>query len=753
MVADVSYAVRPPPTPVDPDAPLKLKRLYRAVLGDAEAEFRAEVDRLTALVRSTDPLYLLAEMTVGHLFHPAGFDAERDLADPLIQFHLEWLQAFCLRFPLAEYRPSVPLDPKLAWEISDRLRQLPELSIGVLYRQHEQKFGRAPSGQIEGSWEQELARIERLARRNWSYRGHMVETVTRLCEPLDDWASAQLGYQLSAIPPLLMNIEAEVERRVNHQRRITDAVMHRSGSAIGRCRRWEQSGLPGSGQATELERDLQAGRLSPVELVSAFNRAIEHLFPALFSFSIADLEALSEGQLGAQSVETLMGRLSFRFGELGDQPPEHFILGNPIWTRPFIELDEATFFCPLPPTALSHSLDLVGALVRNQDSLLWGQTRAAFLQARMEEVIARAFPTATLYPNSKSDNPQFENDLAAVIDDAVVILEARAHQVDDGSRRGGPKGMRGNIKELVLKPSAQGRRFANYLFETSGPRPLRHEATGDFVIDSTSIHSAILANVVLDPFTVARVATRNLRSATLLRDDEPDPAPTYLLADLDAILALLPDELQRLHYLARRQILQNRCWYHAEEHDLLAVYVDTGFNLPELEKMEEPVILWGLARKYVDPYLEEALAGRVRRPRPERRLQPGWRRILEHLRRKRPPDWVTMGMALLDASAAQQHQMVELTKRTVREVATSNKETAVGWWSMDVGLPFWRSTIAGVVTQGVASEEWENLASAMIKKHSLGVETSCTVLYFDTTASRKAPSAFYFHPGENNPIA
>ncbi len=312
--------------------------------------------------------------------------------------------------------------------------------------------------------------------------------------------------------------------------------------------------------------------------------------------------------------------------------------------------------------------------------------------------------------------------------------------------------MRKEIEELVLKPSAQGRNFAKYLLETSGPRPLNNEKIGDFVIDSTGIRSAIHANVVLDPYPIARLATRNLREAKLLRDDELDPAPTYLLADLEAVLVLLPNELQRLHYLARRQIIQNRCWYHADEHDLLALYADTGFNLPELEKSIEPYLFWGLARKHVDPFLEEAYAGNARRPRPERRLQPGWRRILKQLGIERPPAWVTMGMALLDASADEQQRMLELTKSTVRDVATGNNETPVGWWSVDGGLSFWRSTIAGVVTRGIASDDRARVASAVADEHELNTGTSCTVLRFDVTASRKAPVALYFHPPKNEPI-
>ena len=122
---------------------------------------------------------------------------------------------------------------------------------------------------------------------------------------------------------------------------------------------------------------------------------------------------------------------------------------------------------------------------------------------------------------------------------------------------------------------------------------------------------------------------------------------------------LLPDELQRMHYLARRQVLQSHCLLHADEHDLLALYVETGFNRPELEDPTTFVAFdVPLAKKHVDPYFEEMFAGRLRREPPKRRLQPGWRKLLWWLQTDRPPDWVTIGMALLDASATQQYEHV-----------------------------------------------------------------------------------------------
>jgi len=762
VVADAEFRTDPLPTPLDRDAPPKMQRLYRAALGDAKAGFDEEATQLERAVRSMDPFQLLARMSVGHMY-PAGFDPESSLPDPLTQWPLEWLQGFCLRFDLSDYRLGAEFDPVVAREIVGRLMGIGATSVAERYRRREERFGRAPSGQVDGSWEQEQARTARLAVRNWSYRPHMVAIVTRLCERLDDWSEAESGFRLSAIPALLFNVEEEGERRVNLQRRVVRAVVDRSSSPVGMCRRWQQSNLPGADLAYELEVDLQNRRISPAELFNMFYRTIEQQGPRHFTFTMTDLEALSSGQLTREALERLMPSLSYRFGELRKVEIEHLTLGNPAWTRPFIALDDGTCFCPLPSMGLSHLLDLVDNLIpkdeeddaeeEGEEKQRWSRARSRFLEQRTREILEAAFPSATIHVNSRYDDPpvgiDLENDLAVVLDDGILVLEAKSHQVPSGVWRGAPGGMRTSIEKLVLEPSIQSQNFANYLLRTKGPRSFRSKAGAEFVIDSSGIRSAVRANVVLDPFPVVRNLNFNLREARLLRDDDPEPVPTLLLSTLEAVLVLFPDELQRLHYLARRQILQNHCLIHAEEHDLLALYIETGLNLPALEDTTNLLVFRALAKKHIDPYLEQWFTGKGRLPRPVRRLQPRWLRMLNRLQAERPPDWVTIGMALLDASAKQQQEMLERTTRAVTTIAETGTPRAIEWWSMDVGLSFWRSTIVGVVARESASDDPVTTASSLVKQYRLNTTSSCTVLLFDVSVDRKAPVALIYIPAED----
>ncbi len=137
-----------------------------------------------------------------------------------------------------------------------------------------------------------------------------------------------------------------------------------------------------------------------------------------------------------------------------------------MWTRPFVALEDGTYFCPLPGIGLSHILTLVRNLAvgeeddeeleeeESEEARRWSQARSRFLEERTREILAEAFPSATIYPNSKYDDPpvgvDLENDLAVVLDDVVLVVEAEVAPGDERGVAGGPDSMRRSFEKMVL---------------------------------------------------------------------------------------------------------------------------------------------------------------------------------------------------------------------------------------------------------------------------------------------------------------
>ncbi len=162
-VADVEFNAGPLPTPFDPDAPAKMRRLIRSFADDPEAQYGEQVARLEDLIRSTDPRRLLTVMALEHAFFPVGFDAELRLPDALTQWPLEWLQGFYLRFELGDYTLGSDPDTATVREIGKRLAWIGTATEAVWFRQREERYGRESSEKIDGSWEQQQARIAQMA--------------------------------------------------------------------------------------------------------------------------------------------------------------------------------------------------------------------------------------------------------------------------------------------------------------------------------------------------------------------------------------------------------------------------------------------------------------------------------------------------------------------------------------------------------------------------------------------------------------
>lgn len=732
-----------------PDAVIpraQFDRWKRLLTTDAKGEFEREIQRLETIVLSTDPILLLSTLSA-YQFHNPGINPEYTFTDPLLQFHLEWLQGYCLRFDLTEYARPTYLGSVLK-ETTERLKRIAILSAIERW----QRTGGAPgSGKpVLGTWEQELTRAERLALRNWGYADQMISLVGKLCDRLDAWAEDAFGHPLSPLLPLVMSIVTEVERRYNAQRREVQSVFQHTKSEIGLCRRWQRSTLPGTDRVDELEAGLREGTVSPDDIVREFVRSYEGGFPSIFTFSSQEVAELSAGAYSAEQCEQILNFISLDFESLKESQIDYLTLGNPVWTKPFIRLDNDAYFCPVPGMLLSHCMDLMESFVVPRDEERWWAARSAFLEQQLDNMFSLAFPSAEKRFNSKwidpSDNTTvYENDLALLLGDVVLAVEAKAHRVPAAVRRGAPKGMRETIEEMVVQPSAQSRRFCQYLLAVRGQRSFFSDNDGPFVIDSSTVRSVVRINAVLDSFAVASVSTVSLRAAGLLREHEPGPAPTLLLSDLQTILFLLPDELQRLHYLSRRAVLQERLDYQADEIDLLALYIEAGFAWGGLEATGEKLLIRGIARS-IDPYLEQHYAGKAKGRAPRRPLHRLWSNTLGILERETPPDWVSIGTTLLDASFEQQEAFSTAVKDRIKEVKKSDEIVLADGWTAEVGNSLLQAQVIGIVTKGDDEDVLEGLIETRIRELHTAASLDAAVLVFDASSGPRRPTSIRFAP-------
>lgn len=135
--------------------------------------------------------------------------------------------------------------------------------------------------------------------------------------------------------------------------------------------------------------------------------------------------------------------------------------------------------------------------------------------------------------------------------------------------------------------------------------------------------------------------------------------------ELETVLEALTMEVERCHYLSRREALERQVAYVADELDLLAFYIDTQFNVPNTRK-DGNLWLYGKSAKVALGYSEARAAGTLAFPIQRTKT---WEALLRSLEDKRPAGWTRFGHRLLNFDLKAQRAADRLLREGWREVA------------------------------------------------------------------------------------
>lgn len=147
-------------------------------------------------------------------------------------------------------------------------------------------------------------------------------------------------------------------------------------------------------------------------------------------------------------------------------------------------------------------------------------------------------------------------------------------------------------------------------------------------------------------------------------------APILTLADLETVFDTLEGSAQKLHYLLRRTSFEMEVQYSGDEMDLLAYYLDTGFNLLSVPEVDTPVTLHltGHSEKLDQYYIRKDTE--YARDKPRLKLTRWWRDITMKAEAKQIPHWTRITNALLDVPREQQRGFEQHFNR-VNSVSTN----------------------------------------------------------------------------------
>lgn len=301
--------------------------------------FKDCFDDLQKRILGADPLVLLSALS----YYALTIQSPRRRASieesPIQQHGLELLQALLLRHRREEF----VLKAATAFDFS---------KFSDLIEKCAQAFQMRSLAQLDSSLSVnqrlrlralESIRMHTQVVRNWSYPEQITRIVKSLFEPLDEEIENHLGVRVSHLIDMCLNLSMTIETNLNRHRDLL-GPMARAKSVRSAVDSYYQS-FPSLGGSPE--RFVELARQRNASLSQVKHWLVSHASLSLHPLFTFTLDNLIENYPVSIEVETLREVLdiwSLRFGDLRDQPPEHLFLGNPVWEKPLIRLDDDTFF-------------------------------------------------------------------------------------------------------------------------------------------------------------------------------------------------------------------------------------------------------------------------------------------------------------------------------------------------------------------------------------------------------------------------
>lgn len=168
------------------------------------------------------------------------------------------------------------------------------------------------------------------------------------------------------------------------------------------------------------------------------------------------------------AVREIANRLALTPGDLLDRPLSYLHLDNPVRAHPFVNL-RGRHYCFSPSSIPDSQGDILELLLAGSTGDIRkriGKARNDALEAMTAETLCRMFPDAEVHRNvywiDPRDGKRYETDIIVIVEDVVMIFEAKGVMVSPQSRRGSNKWF-ADLDAIVVAACEQVGRLASLL--------------------------------------------------------------------------------------------------------------------------------------------------------------------------------------------------------------------------------------------------------------------------------------------------
>lgn len=652
-----------------------------SIAAAARARLPDLVSQIVGLIARTDPVELLAHLTLLFQTHPETTVPNRDEMARW-QVRIEWLTwLICTRKMVPPVLPAV-LDGAILTPLEELLDDYFDSVAMTLLEATE---GLPPlHSQLRAS-----LRTSALFVRGEGFQHQFQQLAVELYSPHDEWCRGHIGLTISEALTLAAAFGERFSTTLHETRRrsyeIMDSVRRKPAMAL-------EIRLPWAVQASLAEALPRPGS------EDAFATAIGSMWlflqaPAVVGCAKQELVELVAGSLDATHVDAFLGLLSFNPDEVVGEP-DPFAL-SPLAKRPLLHDQARDRYLLLAPGTLLEGLFYAFHAKLFGDTLYrprYDESRAAIIEAAAVDAFRRLLPRAQSGWRLKYGPRKQRKELDGLLwhDGKLILIECKWKNLQLVSRAGHVDGVLADVDKAILQPLAQAKRARDYIKDV-GDAEFEEEGSGRRIqIRSAEVSEVFLVTIV-GSGAWAQIAANLPRLAPLglFRDGEYPWALS--ISDLRVVsecLEGLPPLL--FDYLRRRARFQSDERFRLyDEWDFLGVYTAGALDVddPNFPKDADLISLDGFDSGLQDYYGTLGANRAANASRPKRRIPDGlWRLLVdaEKASSSGAVDAICLILGLSDAELSElDAALAKLAKKTLGDgrahaVATRPPSRPVG---------------------------------------------------------------------------
>jgi hypothetical protein len=704
---------------IGPEERRALVDAFDKAIETAGPDFGRSIKEMLDSVADAEPTSVMATMAMYLGSSPAGTNPEYERPLGIFQHHLEIAQAVLFRSGSANgSQPPARHLPRVAAAVKGFYERWVLLQAQKMHR----AAGGAPRDLEAALLE---LRLHASAQRGWGYQSRMVPMLEQLLTPLDSVVQPRLGFAPGALPAWWVAMSDRVNTRLEEHRAavrdawewpVDDGWLNRVAERFG--------GLPEPAPGALLAAAKADDKLRRGYVTQCSDLRVHEIY----RFSLDELVELMPGAVEPAVVQRIADAWSMQPGEDRGVDIGALPLSNPVVGRPFVADGKGQWHLFCGWLLLHNPFELVERLIEDHDELFdtYMLRRAEFLEQRTADLLGQAFPAAaverSLLAVDPADGKEYENDVLALVSSYAVVAEAKAGRLHPDARRGRGRALRERIDELLVRPSEQSLRLAERLENESGPVTFTRKAdSSTLTVQASDVHRTLAVAVTLEPLADLLPRLAEVADAGLSERQADALAYNISLLDLELVVALLDHPSEILHYLGRRTEIERRTFLSGDEVDLLALYLQTGFNLGEREfSGEDRLDVTGLSDP-IDTWhyrLEAGMEGE--KPQPERTAW--WERVLSRVESRGGPRWAEIGVSMCNVGPPEQEEF-EAALRDLRSAVVAGKRKPADLVLFHNGPPQRRDVFAGLIAtspdRAARERQYEQAATRVLADHEL----------------------------------